>query len=220
MATADRRTQILSIAVVLLVTALGGLALWKSGGANREFLTNQRETALQKREAAGLSDEQVEQLLAWAEDYVHAVQRRDCEQVIAMTAWMQDRLDYVRARASDAVAEEQAAREDLCQKIHRVPPDRSELSEGGVDDAALFTPLAEVELVSVDPGADDLEAPSAGRVWLRVRYPGPNDALRDASGRSIKTIRAGLTLSPEGRVIKAGIVGNVEIDTESEPVYW
>lgn len=208
------------MAVVLAFAVLGGLALWKFGGANRDFLAQHREIAQQQRAAAGLSDEEVERLLGWAQDYVQAVQRRDCEQVIGMTEWMQDRLEYVRERATDPAAAEQGAREELCESIRRVPPGRDELTDGGADDAALFSPLGEVDLVSVDPGRDDLETPSAGRVWLRVRYPTPNDALRSEDGRRVKTVRVGVTFSPEGRVVKAGVVGNAELDIESEPVYW
>jgi hypothetical protein len=103
----------------------------------------------------------------------------------------------------------------------RNPPESGQfLTDGGADDAVLFSPLAQVEVVSVDPGRDDLETPAAGRVWVRVRYPSPTEALHDEEGRAIKTVRAGLTFSSDGRLVKAGIVGNVEMDDESEVVYW
>ncbi len=213
---ADRRKQFVSIGVIAIVAGLGGLGLWQFGGANRDFLANQRQAAQQQRAAAGLSDEDAKRLIEWAERYVLAVQRRDCEQVIAMTIWMQDRLEYVRSHGDD----ERAAHDALCNDVHNPPAAGRFLSDGGADDAALFSPLAQVDVVSVDPGRDDLETASAGRVWVRVRYPSPAEALHDAEGRAIKTARAGLTFAADGRLVKAGIVGNAELDDESEVVYW
>jgi hypothetical protein len=220
METADRRRQLASIGVVLVFAALGLAGLWKFGGFNRDFFAHQREVAQQQRAASGLSDEEVERLVAWSDEYVQAVQRRDCEQVIATTLWMQDRLEYVREHAAQPAVELEAAREALCEDLRHVPEGRDVLSDAGADDAALFRPTADVELVAIDPGRQDLESPAAGRVWLRIHYPSPGDALAGADGRRIKTARVGLTFSPEGRVIKAGVLGNAELDTESEPVYW
>jgi hypothetical protein len=220
MDAANRRTQLTAIGVVLAFTALGAFGLWMSGGANREFVTQHRRIAEQKRAEAGLTDAQAKQLINWAEDYVHAVQRGDCDFVIAATIWMQDRLEYVRANAADPAAEERAAREALCNDVRNVPKARRVLTDAGADDAAVLTATSIVDYISVDPGRDDLESPSAGRVWIRVRYPAAGDALVDETGRPIRTVRMGLTLAPDGRVVKAGVTGNMEPDDEATVVYW
>jgi hypothetical protein len=220
MGSVQRYRQLTAIGVVALFTTLGALGLWVYGGANRQFVTQHRQIAEQKRAEAGLSDEQARQLIAWAEEYVNAVQRGDCNFVIAATIWMQDRLEYVRSHAADPAAEERAAREALCADIRNLPKDRRVITDGGAEDPALLTGLSRVDFVSVDPGREDLESPVAGRVWLRVRYPSAGEAPVDEIGRPIRTIRVGLTLTPDGHVVKAGVVGNMELDDESSVVYW
>ena len=45
-------------------------------------------------------------------------------------------------------------------------------------------------------------------------------ALRDEAGRPIRSIVVGVDVSPDGCIVKAGILGNVELDRESIALDW
>jgi len=45
-------------------------------------------------------------------------------------------------------------------------------------------------------------------------------ALRDEAGRPIRSIVVGVDVSLDGCIVKAGILGNVELDRESIALDW
>ena len=151
--------------------------------------------------------------------YARAFQAGDCEPVIAMTDWMQQRLEWVRGHGGAPEAE-QAARQELCERIAVRDPAGNRLRREGIEDRYVFLPGASVEVASVDAGRQDLSAETARRVWLRVSYTSPESAPRDEAGRAVSSLLAGVNLSAGGRGLKAGIVGTVEIDDMSISRDW
>jgi hypothetical protein len=64
-----------------------------------------------------------------------------------------------------------------------------------------------------------LSKPVQERVWLLVTYPAADRALCDETGKAIRSIRVGVNVSPDSYVVKAGVVGNLDIDRDSIS-YW
>jgi hypothetical protein len=151
--------------------------------------------------------------------YVRAVADSDAETVIDLTQWMQERLQRVRAGAGDSGAAA-AARVRLVRSIQERRTERNHLRPEGMEDTYVFAPGADFEVVDDDEGPKGLARPVARRVWVRVRYPRAADAPHDAAGRPISELVAGVSVSDGGRVLKASIVGNAEIDRESIRHDW
>ena len=99
-----------------------------------------------------------------------AFQSNDCDEVIRLTAWLADRLRRVALESSDrkSVAE---ARKKLCEKILARPYEDNVLRKEGIEDQFVFAPGSVLEVLSKDPGREDLGTPVAERVWIRVTYP-------------------------------------------------
>ncbi len=150
--------------------------------------------------------------------YARAYQDGDCAAIIAATGWMQQRLEWVRAQNGPLTTAD--ARDDLCGRLAASRSQRNGLRREGIEDAEVFVPDARVEVMHVDRGRDDLSETVAQRVWLRVRYPNPETAPRDATGQAIASLVAGLNFSPEGLVVKAGIIGSLELDETSVSCDW
>jgi len=53
-----------------------------------------------------------------------------------------------------------------------------------------------------------------------VSYPAPTQSLKDENGTPIKWLRVGVNVSADGYVLKAGVIGNLEIDFESISYNW
>ena len=151
--------------------------------------------------------------------YVQAVQDRDAAGVIGMTLWMQERLSYAQVTAKDA-SDVVAARAALERKILKRVIEHNQLCSEGVEDKYVFAPGAEVEVAGVDEGRSDLAEPAAGRVWLRVTYPRESVALRGNNGDPIHSLRVGVNLTRGQKVLKASVIGNLDIDYESLSFEW
>ncbi|MCC6143901.1 MAG: hypothetical protein IT368_08845 [Candidatus Hydrogenedentes bacterium] len=151
--------------------------------------------------------------------YARAMQAGDWDYVIDHTLWMQERLSLVQVQGGpDATVAE--ARADLLEGVSTRPPAQNLLREAGVEDQYVFHPEAELTLLSVDAGREDLETPAAGRAWIEVQYPDRMSALLDEGGLPIRRLTVGVNYTAEGAVLKAGIVGNLEIDWESVRLDW
>lgn len=205
-------------AVAIAIAALGGLSLWYWGSPNRDFL-EQQEQYRRSRDGvdaavAGTLDSRGTRI---AERYVSAYQSGACSQVIELTWWMQERLHAVSGLGSD---ERGAAMEDLCELVKDRSMEANRLRPLGTEDQYVFTPLAQVEVTGVDDGRDDLVKPVMERVWMRVSYPVPTQALRDETGAPIKSLKVGVNVSSDEYVLKAGAIGNLEIDFESISYNW
>ncbi len=155
--------------------------------------------------------------VAWR--YALAVRDNNCAEVIRMTLWMNERLDRVRAAHGDSERLE-AAREALCRRITRRVIEGNQLTAEGVEDPYIFAPGVELNLVGVDGGAAGLERPVAERSWIRVTYPNRRRALRDQEGQPIRSIVVGVNVSQDGYVLKAGFIGNLDVDRDSIHYVW
>lgn len=204
--------------VAILFGVSGGLVLWYWGAPSPEFFLPKGQKARQgmgfdpARDRSGDGGRE-------ARRYASAIQSGRCDEVIAMTAWMQERLEYVRRTAADP-NEEIRTREELCRKTQERRPEGNQLSLEGIEDVYVFLLDAEVEVVGVDEGRDDLEKPVEERTWLEVRYPSKFRALHDQSGYPIKSLVVGVNISADGYVLKAGFLGNLDIDFDSVSYRW
>ncbi len=154
--------------------------------------------------------------VAW--QYVEAYQGGNWPRVVELTLWMEERLAFVAAsEGTEAVATERAQLE--AQVSERRIAD-NHLRDVGVDDQYIFVPGARIEYVRDDAGHDDLAAEVARRTWFRVTYPAREKALLDKDGLPIRSILVGVNVSIEGRVLKAEVVGNLDIDWDSITYDW
>lgn len=161
--------------------------------------------------------------LCAATRYALAYQENRADDVISMTHWMQECLKRVR-RGSDDSAGLAAVREQLRRSIVSRTLEGNRLRPEGVEDKYIFAPGTRIELLSSDARedarGDELACPVRERTWLRVTYPDAAVALRDEAGRPIRSIVVGVDVSPDGCIVKAGILGNVELDRESIALDW
>lgn len=155
--------------------------------------------------------------------YALALQEGRADDVISMTYWMQERLKRVRM-GSDEPDDLAAAREQLREDILSRTLEGNRLRPEGVEDKYVFAPGARIELLGSDKRedarGDPLACPVKERTWLRVEYPIATAALRDEAGRPIRSIVVGVDISPDGYVLKAGILGNVELDRNGISLDW
>jgi len=158
--------------------------------------------------------------------YAKALQANDCDEVIRLLAWMSDRLRRVALESSDPQRVE-AARKKLCEKVLARPYEDNVLRKEGIEDQFVFAPGAQCEVLSKDPGREDLGTAVSERVWIRVTYPRRETAplAPVAEGRpDMKPVHqwvAGVNLSREnGQVLKAAVQGNLEIKKDSVTFDW
>lgn len=150
--------------------------------------------------------------------YAQALKDGDWDTVIDQTLWMRERLDYVQLEGGEeAVTRE---REHLARRLAERSPEENQLRAEGVEDQFVFAPGVEIAAVGVDAGRDDLERPVAARTWLRVTYPRRAQALRDMQNLPIRALTAGVNVDEKGYVLKAGVIGNLEIDMDSISRDW
>lgn len=152
-----------------------------------------------------------QETVANAMKYAQALQNGQFQQALLQLNWVQERLERVRAAQGTAEAEN-AALAQLVEEISTSARTGAVLRVEGIEDQFVFVPRALVGYSAADAGRADLERPTAGRAWLRVSYPEPAIAPKDVDGRSIKTLTVGLNVAADGRILKAEIVGNLEID--------
>lgn len=176
-----------------------------------DYQTEGRTRAQQEENGTPLSS------VAWR--YALAVRDSNCAEVIRMTLWMNERLDRVRAAHGDS-EELEAAREALCRQIVHRAVEGNQLTAEGVEDQYIFAPGVELHLVGMDEGAAGLRRPVAERSWIRVTYPNRRRALRDQEGQPIRSIVVGVNVSQDGYVLKAGFIGNLDVDRDSIHYVW
>jgi len=151
--------------------------------------------------------------------YALALVNGDYEAAVDRVLWMTERLNRVRAREADeaAVAE---AKEALILQLSTRTVAENQLTPEGVEDEYVFASGSALRWLRHDEGRDDLEAPVARRDWIRVTYPSRTRALRDLNGIPIRSIVVGINTDRGGQVLKAGVVGNLEIDPASITYDW
>jgi len=154
--------------------------------------------------------------VAW--QYAEAYQNGNWSRVIELTLWMEDRLAFVaRSEGADAVVVE---RDNLVAQVSERHIADNHLRDAGVDDQYIFVPGARIEYVRDDAGRDDLEAAVARRTWFRVTFPAREKALLDKEGLPIRSVLVGVNVSLDGRVLKAEVVGNLDIDWDTITYDW
>ena len=151
--------------------------------------------------------------------YARAFQQGECERIIEMTQWMQDRLDYVRRTDGGPKALEEALA-TLCAQIQDRRPERNLLTLEGAEDQYVFSPGTELIFVGNAEGREELDESAASIGWIQAVYPDPAHALYDANGDAIRSITAGVHFSRSGKILKAGVRGNTEIDWDSISYDW
>jgi len=149
--------------------------------------------------------------------YVRALQEGNCDETIALTLWMNDRIELSRLKNPEQLAD---IREELCASLTDRRIEGNRLSEEGMEDQYVFAPGSRVSLIRVDEGREDLERPVATRVWVEVMYLREERAPLDLGGLPIKSLTAGINATSDSYVLKAAVVGNVEIDYESIVTNW
>ena len=152
-----------------------------------------------------------------ARRYAEAVRDSDWEAVVDRVLWMQERLEQVKQRdGSDA-----AGRQELLRRAadRSAEGNRLQLYEG-VEDQYLFAPGVELSVLGGDGGEADLERPVARRTWIEVTYPARDRALLGEEKLPIHHLKAGVSVSSDGYVLKAALIGNVEIDVDSIDYRW
>jgi len=151
--------------------------------------------------------------------YARAVQNGDGEAAAAMVQWIVQRQQRLQLESHDPTVIAQEVNR-LRQRAVARTLENNQLRVEGVRDAHVFAPGTRLAYIEEDEGPDDLDHPVAKRVWIRVTFPSPMRALLDMHGRPIRSLSAGVTISPDGFVVKAGILGNIQIDYASLSYDW
>jgi len=151
--------------------------------------------------------------------YALALVSGDYDEAVDRTLWMTERLNRVRRQSGseDAVTE---ARTALIESLSERPVSDNQISAEGVEDIYVFAPGATLRWLEQDEGRDDLEEPAARRDWIRVTYPSRARALRDINNIPIRSLVVGINTNPGGQVLKAGIIGNLDLDLDSIAYDW
>lgn len=151
---------------------------------------------------------------AWR--YALAMQQGEWDEIIRRTPWMRERLAYVALNDGSETARDQAIAE-LKQRLGDRNPGSMEnhLRAEGVEDQYVFSAAAALRPLALDSGAEGLESPASGRLWIEVVYPTRELALRDENQIPIRRLVAGVNVNADGDILKANTIGNLEIEPET-----
>jgi len=155
--------------------------------------------------------------VAAARRYVAAMQEGNCDDAIALTLWMRERLEQVNLEEPERVTE---IRETLCRSLNDRRLEGNRLTEEGMEDQYVLPPGAEIAYIRSDAGRTDLERAAAARVWAKVTYPRRERAPLDLAGAPIRSLVVGINTTSDAYILKAAVVGNLEIDWESIDIDW
>lgn len=203
--------------MVIACAAAGVFSLWYWGAPTGEHIQRQVEKKKSKEFREQVNAE-LDPLTAKAIAYIEAVRDCDCEELVARTAWMQERLTNLAANATESELEEE--RRALCERACKRDDAGYRLVQEGVRDQYLFFPGITYQFVGKDGGRDDLAAPVATRAWVEVKFASPLRCLIDEAGRSISGLTVGINVSADGKVLKADVLGNAEIQYDSIRYSW
>lgn len=201
----------------LLAICIGAVAGGLVAGLLQQTVFNEKARDAEARPAASAELEALRNEAPEVEaalSYVQAIQSSDVETVIQRVFWLRERVAYID-NSLTVEAERLGAHQHLREDLLRWDEAQNVLSAEGVDDHYVFAPGALIEIAGMDEGLPNLDAPTARRIWLRVVYPVPRTALRDREGRPIQALTVGLNLEAQGLVLKANIIGNLDIDWNS-----
>lgn len=199
--------------IVAVAAAAAGLIWFGQGTAKVNGVASPRSNPFEGLRLERTADDAV------AMRYAKAYQSGDCDEVIGLTAWMHERLEKA-ALADPADEALEKVRQELRSRVLARPVEGNRLSPEGVEDGQVFAQGTTVRLVGSDKGREDLSQSVQERAWIRVTYPARDAALCDESGRPIRSITVGVNVSPEGYVVKAGVIGNLDVDRNSISYDW
>lgn len=198
---------------VVGVVVVGWVVLLPNSGAKTSEAQGKSSTPRVPAQENALAAEGI------AMRYAAAYQRGDAAEIIRMTWWMAERLRYVQMENGAREAYDRAY-QTLCDGVQERRVEGNRVSPEGIEDQYIFAPGAALEVVGVDEGRQDLSKPVAQRTWIRVTYPSRGPAPRDEAGNAIRSVTVGVNISRDGYVLKAGVVGNLEIDSDSFSCDW
>lgn len=112
------------------------------------------------------------------------------------------------------------ARRELCRQLTERRLESAQYGASGIEDRYVFMPGADVEVIAVEGGREDLSRDTEESVVFRVTYPAPERALRDEHGLPVRSLEARVWVSREGLVLKAGVLGDAEVDPDSFRYEW
>lgn len=149
--------------------------------------------------------------------YVRAYQESDCGAVVDLTWWMKERIAYATKHQGRSEADVRAG---LCGAAMTRSPEGNRITPEGIEDQYIFRPGADVTFVGRDPGTEGLAKGTAQRTWLRVNFADESRAPFDSGKRPIRGLTVGVNVSEDGYILKAGIVGNLDIAHETVTTNW
>lgn len=154
-----------------------------------------------------------------AKTYAKNLQEGNWNAVVQQMLWMEERLRRVQLGGGDAEAVTKE-RQVLCDQVSERNVSGNQLLDEGIEDQYIFAPGAELEVARVDEGQSGLEQPVAERVWIRVTYASKTRAPRDPANLPIRSITVGINTDADGKVLKANLIGNLDIDWDSIVLEW
>lgn len=196
---------------VIAFALFGGLSMWYWGPPNASNHRNALRAPSAPEELEAIPEQALNDLARSALGYADAIRDGRCEDVAGLTWWLQERLQNLGTNTPDT---------GFCEEMKRRTPESNQLTAGGIGDQYLFVPGVEIVAVTVDVGRKDLARPVAQRTWLRVQYPMKSQALRDETGVPIHSLRVGVNMTADGYVLKAGVLGNLDIEWDSLNYSW
>lgn len=208
------RRFLIALVVGCLLGAVVGLAIKGTlyGKAGSDASIRRANAAAGEGTEAAMEQDGV----AW--QYAHAYQDGNWTRVVELTYWIKDRLAFVaRTGTPEDVAQE---RDRLVAQVSTRRITDNQLRDGGAEDQYFFTPGAQLNYILDDSGRDDLAAEVARRTWFNVVFPNREKALLDREGIPIHSIYVGVNVSLDGYVLKAGVIGNLDIDWDSIKYDW
>ena len=151
--------------------------------------------------------------------YVVAFRDGKWDDVVELVFWMREHLNRVRVSEGSPRAENEA-RETLKRQVSCRFLGSNQLRAEGVEDQYVFAPGTQIIPLGADAGRKDLLQPVADRTWFRVEFPDDATALRDENGAAIRSLTVGVNVSASGYVLKAAVIGNLEIDRTKLSLDW
>lgn len=218
MAEPDQKRVQRFFAALLIGAILGaGVGVYiRYFGLNPEAMSAKGTSETAPSGSSDDEDSSIEDSVAW--DYARAYQEGNWERVLDLTPWAQERLALVRQ--SEGPEAEAREHDNLLAGFGTRSIVENQLQDSGIEDQYVFTPGAMLRFDSVDEGREDLEAPVARRTWLVVTYPAREKAPLDSESIPIRSVRVGINVSHEGQILKANVVGNLDIDWASIRYDW
>jgi hypothetical protein len=108
----------------------------------------------------------------------------------------------------------------LVESLQESAPEGNQLRFEGIEDQYVFSPAATLEIAGTDGGRSDLERPAAYRIWILVTYPERRWALLDPDRLAIRSLRVGVNVTHDGFVLKANVIGNLDVQWDSLNYAW